>query len=141
MPHVKIGPKHQITIPKQIFDELDFKTGDILEMMVQRGKVIIIPKQITEKAPATKLTTIEQGLLLSAKSKIKTINEDIHNSIGLTDEEAEIAARVGLIDPEQKWWWLEEWQKDERKAEKEIEDGKTSGPFNNADELIKSLES
>jgi AbrB family looped-hinge helix DNA binding protein len=141
MPHVIIGPKHQITIPKQIFDALEFKAGDILEMMVHRGKVIIIPKQITEKVPAPKLSKKEQELLISAKSKIKAINEDISNSKGLTENEAEVAVQVGIIDPEQKWWWLEEWQKGERIAEEEIETEKISESFKSADELIQHLES
>jgi AbrB family looped-hinge helix DNA binding protein len=141
MPHVIIGPKHQITIPKQIFDALEFKAGDILEMMVHMGKVIIIPKQITEKVPAPKLSKKEQELLISAKSKIKAINVDIADSKGLSENEAEVAVQVGIIDPEQKWWWLEEWQKGERIAEEEIETGKISESFKSADELIKHLES
>jgi len=31
-----------------------------------------------------------------------------------------LAARVGLIDPEQMWWWQEDWQKGEREVEENI---------------------
>jgi AbrB family looped-hinge helix DNA binding protein len=118
MPLVKIGPKHQITIPKPIFDTLDFNVGDILEMMVQGNKVIIIPKQITEKAAVPKLSAKEQQLLKSAQAKITAFNKDMTSSKALTEEEAEVAAKVRLIDPEQKWWWTEEGQKN--KAERSI---------------------
>jgi len=140
MSYVKIGPKHQVTIPKQIFNELEFKAGDFVEMIIQRGRVVILPKQITEKAPAPKLSQKEQELLISTKTKIKAINEDIISSKGLTKDEAAIAVKVGLIDNEQKWWWLEEWQKEERKAEKEILTGKLSSSFESAEELFKQLE-
>jgi len=141
MPFVKIGPKHQITIPKQVFSSLELKAGDIIEVMVQGGKVMLVPKQITEKAPAPKLSEKEQGLLESAKAKIAAINKNMINANGLTQAEADVAARVGLIDPEQKWWWTEEWQKGERQAEADMKAGKISGPFDSAAELIHDLES
>jgi len=141
MPFVKIGPKHQITIPKQIFSRLELKAGDFIEVMIQGGRVVLIPKQMTEKPPVPKLSEMEQGLLNSAKTKIAAINKDMLNSNGLTQAEADVAAKVGLIDPEQKWWWTEEWQKGERQAEADIKAGRISGPFKSAEELIKDLES
>lgn len=141
MPFVKIGPKHQITIPRQIFSKLQLKAGDIIEVMIQGGRVVLVPKQITEKPPVPKLSEREQGLLKSAKAKIVAINKDMLNSNGLTQAEADVAAKVGLIDPEQKWWWTEEWQKGERQAEADIKAGRLSGSFESADELIKELES
>lgn len=141
MPFVKIGPKHQITIPKQIFSSLELKAGDFIEVMIQGGKVVLIPKQITEKPPVPKLSEREQGLLSSAKAKIAAINKDMLNANGLTQAEADVAAKVGLIDPEQKWWWTEEWQKGERQAEADMKAGRISGPFESAAELIQDLES
>jgi len=61
------------------------------------------------------------------------------DSEGLTHEEADVAARVGLIDPEQKYWWLEDWQKDEREAHKEVQEERTSGPFKTANDLLSHL--
>lgn len=60
-------------------------------------------------------------------------------SIGLTREEADVAAKAGLIDPDQKYWWLEDWQKGEREAERDIQEGRISGPFTTAEELIVHL--
>lgn len=68
-------------------------------------------------------------LLVRAQKKIKAINGDLLNSRGLTQAEADVAARVGLIDPQQKYWWLESWQKGEREAERDERAGRSSGPF------------
>ena len=140
MPIVKIGPKHQVTIPKEVFDKLHLKPGDILEAITQEGKVIMIPKQLTTKAPAPPLTKKEQEVLLRAKEKIEKIERDTLNSKGLTKEEIKVACKVGLIDEDQAWWWTEEWQKGEREAEKDIKEGRVK-KFSNVEDLIKDLHS
>ena len=56
MSMVKIGSRHQITIPKEILDQLDMQSGDFLEIVTQEDKIIMIPKQLTSKAPAPPLT-------------------------------------------------------------------------------------
>ena len=61
-------------------------------------------------------------MLAVAQKKIQAINEDIAHSKGLSPAEAEVAAKTGLIDAEQKYWWLEEWPKGEREAEKRCVD-------------------
>jgi len=140
MPIVKIGPKHQVTIPKEVFDRLHLKPGDFLEATAQTGKVVMIPRQFTAKAPAPSLTKKEQKILLEAREKIEYIQKDILHSHGLTKEEAKVASKVGLIDPDQAWWWTEEWQKKEREAEKDIKEGKVKR-FTNVEDLIKDLHS
>ena len=67
-----------------------------------------------------------------AADKIKTINEDMLNSKGLTEAEVNVAAKAGLIDPEQKYWWLESWQKGER-------EGRSSSAFETAKGLLAHL--
>lgn len=140
MPIVKIGPKHQVTIPKEVFDRLHLKPGDFLEATAQTGKVVMIPRQFTAKAPAPSLTKKEQKILLEAREKIEYIQKDILHSHGLTKEETKVASKVGLIDPDQAWWWTEEWQKKEREAEKDIKEGKVKR-FTNVEDLIKDLHS
>ena len=120
MPLAKVGPRHQITIPWEARQKAGIEAGDILEVLADKGKVVLVPKQMISKAPAPKLSPQEQKLLASAKRKILDINQDILNSRGLTLVEARVAAKVGLIDPDQKYWWLEDWQKGERAAEKSI---------------------
>ena len=57
----KIGPKYQITIPKEVFKSLNLRVGDLIEILVENGRGIIIPKQIVEKAPVPRLTKTSPG--------------------------------------------------------------------------------
>lgn len=135
----KIGPKHQVTIPKEVFEQLKLETGDLLEAQVDQGKIVLVPKRLAEKAPAVRLTPNEQILLEKAAKKIARIRKDLVHSQGLSLEEARVAGRVGLISEDQMWWWTEEWQKGEREAEAELRAGKSVGPFTTADELFADL--
>ena len=139
MPIVKVGPKHQVTIPKEVFDRLHLKPGDFLEATAQTGKVVMIPRQFSAKAPAPSLTKKEQQILSQAKQKINRIQTDLLRSQGLTKEEIEVACKVGLIDKEQTWWWVEEWQKGEREAEKDIREERLYGPFGSVKEFKESI--
>lgn len=129
MPAVRIGPKHQVTIPKEVFDNLRLKAGDFLEATAQGGKIVLAPLQLTAKAPAPRLTVAEQRLLARARAKVERIQRDLASARGLTIAEAKVAAKAGLIDPDQAYWWTEVWQRGERKAETEIQTGKLLGPF------------
>ncbi len=140
MPIVKIGPKHQVTIPKAAFDQLHLKPGEFLEATTQGGKIIMVPKKLTDKAPVPSLTKKEQEILLRAKERVEQIQKDILHSQGLAKEEIKVACKVGLIDPDQAWWWAEEWQKGEREAEKDIREEKIKR-FSNIEDLIKDLHS
>jgi len=139
LPFVKIEPNHQITIPKQIFEVFQFKVGDILEVTIQADKVVLVPEQKTEKKALMLLTNNEQQLLESAKKKITAINKNISTAQGLSEAEADVAAKVRIIDPAQKWWWIEEWQMGERETEEDIKAKRISRSFKNADELIDHL--
>ena len=55
------------------------------------------------------------------------------NSKGLTEAEVNVAAKAGLIDPEQKYWWLESWQKGER-------ENRSSSAFETAEDLLVHLD-
>lgn len=55
------------------------------------------------------------------------------------DEEIKLAIKVGLIDPDQAWWWKEEWQKGEREAEKEIAQKEVSEPSKSVERIIEHL--
>ena len=139
MPYTKISSKRQITIPKAVFDALNLETGDILEVKAEQGKAIVTPAQLVAKAPAPKLSAKEQQTLARAKKKIAAMKKDLVNSRGLSREEVDVAAKVSLIDPDQKYWWTEEWQKGEREAERDIRAGRGSGPYETPDELIAHL--
>src|SRR3990167_8510723 len=98
---IKVGPKHQVTIPKDAFQKLRLEAGDILEAHVEGKKLVLVPKELTEKAPAVKLRPEEQRLLSSARKKLLKIRADLLHSQGLTLKEARLVAKVGLINPDQ----------------------------------------
>ena len=86
------------------------------------------------------LINMSQHALASAKRKIQAINEDVLNSEGLTEDEADAAIEAGLIAVDQKYWWLEEWQKRYRKAEEDIQKGCVK-EFDNPEAFLNSLPS
>jgi len=141
MPVVRVRSRRQVTIPSEIFEQLHLEVGDFIEAKVEDGKIMMVPQKLTNKGEAIPLNDEEQEILLKAKRKIDRIKEDFIHSEGLTQEEAKIAAKVGLIDPEQVWWWTEEWQEGERKAEKEIKEGRVHGPFTTMEEFRAWLKS
>jgi bifunctional DNA-binding transcriptional regulator/antitoxin component of YhaV-PrlF toxin-antitoxin module len=140
-PLVRLGPKNQVTIPKSIAISLQIEIGDILEPSIENGKVVFTPKRLVEKVAVPKLTKMEQQFLVSAKKKIDAINKDMRKSKGLTEAETKVAAKAGLIDPDQRWWWLEAWQKGEREAEDDFVKGRVSPPLQSANELVGYLRS
>ncbi len=136
----KIGPKHQVTIPKDVFEKLHLEVGDILDTEIQGGKIVLVPKRLMEKAPVPKLSAKEQKLLARARQKIGRIRQDLASAQGLTQKEADTAARVGVIAWDQRWWWTEEWQRGERAAEQNLQVGHTKS-FESVGQLIEDLRS
>ncbi len=49
MPAVKIGPKHQIMIPREVFDSLNLKVGDFLDTKIQDNTIVLVPKKLVSK--------------------------------------------------------------------------------------------
>lgn len=49
MPAVRIGPKHQITIPKEIFASLDLKVGDFIETQIRDNAIVLIPQKLVPR--------------------------------------------------------------------------------------------
>ncbi len=49
---VKIGPKHQITIPKDIFKKLSLEAGDVLEARLKGDAIYLIPQNLIPKDQA-----------------------------------------------------------------------------------------
>ena len=139
MAAVRIGPKHQVTIPKEVFEALGLEAGDFLDAKAEGGRIVLIPKRLAAKAPAPRLSPAEQKILIRAKAKIGRIQDDLLHAKGLTREEVRVAARAGLIDPDQMYWWTEEWQKGERAAERGIRAGRVQ-TFSSMEELLRDLE-
>lgn len=45
----RIGPKHQVTIPREIFSELKLEAGDYLEFEFDGQRIRIAPKKLIAK--------------------------------------------------------------------------------------------
>lgn len=142
---VKIRPKRQITIPKQVFEALRLEVGDVLEVRVRDGKATITPQQAAAKTSAPKralpkLSPKEQRLLKSAKTKIAAIQKNLRRAKGLTRAEVDVAAKAGLIARDQRWWWMEEWQVGEREAQRDLDEGRVE-TYESAEAFLESLRS
>jgi AbrB family looped-hinge helix DNA binding protein len=49
MPAVKIGPKHQITIPKEVYDSLHLTVGEFLDTQVKGNTIVLIPHKLVPR--------------------------------------------------------------------------------------------
>lgn len=49
---LKIGPKHQVTIPKEIFKKLSLEVGDVLEATVRGKTIYLVPQKLIPKEQA-----------------------------------------------------------------------------------------
>lgn len=45
----KIGPKHQVTIPKEIFEQLRLEVGDHLEVQAMEHTIVLVPQRLVPK--------------------------------------------------------------------------------------------
>lgn len=52
MQTTRIGPKHQITIPKDVFEELNLEVGDFLEAGIEDNTIVLVPKKLIPKDQA-----------------------------------------------------------------------------------------
>ena len=139
MPTTRVTSKHQVTIPKEVFQAVGLEVGDILDVTVENGKVVFVPEHVYDKKTNVQLSASERQALTRARKKIKAINEDIVHSRGLTGKEVAVAVKVGVIPEDQAYFWTEEWQKDERAAERDVRAGRVSPAFDDADEAIAYL--
>jgi AbrB family looped-hinge helix DNA binding protein len=53
VPFVKVGPKHQVVIPKAVRDRLGVDPGDYVEVAFQRNHAVIKRKKIVDDFPIT----------------------------------------------------------------------------------------
>jgi antitoxin MazE len=48
----KVGPKHQVTIPKDVFERLDLAVGDYLEVRIQGPAIGMVPAKLIPRDQA-----------------------------------------------------------------------------------------
>ena len=88
--------------------------------------------------PSEEMSPAEHKILIRARAKIERVQRDLLRARGLSREEVRVAARVGLIDSDQAYWWTEEWQKGERAAARDLRYGRTK-TFSTVEELVRNL--
>ncbi len=137
---VKVRPRRQVTIPKEIFNKLHLEEGDFIEARAEDQKIIFVPKKLVTKTDVIPLSKEEQRILKKSQAKIEKIKHDMVHSKGLSEEEINVAVKVGLIDKDQAWWWTEEWQRGEREAQKEIDEGRLLGSFSTVEQFRAAIE-
>jgi AbrB family looped-hinge helix DNA binding protein len=52
MPMTKIGPKHQVTIPREVFKKLRLEVGDYLDVEATEEGILMVPKKLVPKDEA-----------------------------------------------------------------------------------------
>ncbi|MBM3943064.1 MAG: AbrB/MazE/SpoVT family DNA-binding domain-containing protein [SAR202 cluster bacterium] len=48
----QIGPKHQITIPQEVFEQLGLEPGDFLEVQVREEALYLVPQKLVPREQA-----------------------------------------------------------------------------------------
>lgn len=83
MPAVKIGVSRQVVIPKKLHDELGLTPGDYLEVELERGKLVLTPKTLVDKAIEQRLAESFEdfrrgrthGPFSSAKAAVRSLRQ------------------------------------------------------------------
>jgi len=75
----------------------------------------------------------------------KEIREILHLKPGDTlrvmiEDSRVVLIPESAIDPDQAWFWTEEWQEGEREADEDIRAGRVYGPFDTAEEMMADME-
>ena len=52
MAMTRIGPKHQITIPQDVFEQLGLQQGDFLEVQVKGDSLVLVPQKLIPRDQA-----------------------------------------------------------------------------------------
>ncbi len=52
MPIVKVMKHRQVAIPKELFEKLKLEVGDYLEVKIEKGKLVYVPKELVDRQAA-----------------------------------------------------------------------------------------
>ena len=83
MPFVKVLRGGQITMPKELREVLEIKEGDILEVQMEKNKVVLKPKVLVDKNQAWKKLNKIMAKVGKRHSKIseKEVDSDVLEAI------------------------------------------------------------
>ena len=79
MPFVKVLRGGQITMPKELREVLEIKEGDILEVQMEKNKVVLKPKVLLDKNQAWK--RLDKIMAKVAKRHGKISEKDVENDV------------------------------------------------------------
>lgn len=89
---------------------------------------------------ATVLKISPQGQIRIPKKLMETLHLQKGDYVEMELEKNEIVLKPRkLIDPAQGWFWTQEWQKEEKEVDEQMERGEVSPKFRLAEEGIKWL--
>ena len=60
MPYTKVKQRFQVTIPAEVRQKIPLEEGDLLEVSVQKGRILMRPKAIVDRDSVE--AAIEEGL-------------------------------------------------------------------------------
>ncbi len=121
--HIPLGPEVLARVYMWAGDEVEIEP-------VTRGVLLIKSRSLAQ----------EEARLSQVRRKMARIRDNLAAAEGLTLDEILLAAQYNLIDPEQGYWWSEEWQVGEREVEQERETGQVAA-FESVDALLADLHS
>ena len=79
MPFVKVLRGGQITMPKELREVLEIKEGDILEVQMEKNKVVLKPKVLLDKNQAWK--RLDKIMAKVAKRHGKISEKEVENDV------------------------------------------------------------
>ena len=79
MPFVKVLRGGQITMPKQLREVLEIKEGDILEVQMEKNKVVLKPKILMDKDQAW--DRLNQVMAKVGKRHRKTSEKEVESDV------------------------------------------------------------
>ena len=128
---VNITSEGHIPLEPEVLASVYMRAGDEVEIEpVTRGVLLIRAKSLAQ----------EEARLAQIRQKMARIQDDLAAAEGLTLDEILLAAQYNLIDPEQGYWWSEEWQAGEREVVQEKETEQMAA-FGSVDALLADLHS
>jgi AbrB family looped-hinge helix DNA binding protein len=79
----RIGQRRQVVIPKAVFDAMQLREGDFLEVTVERGRLAMQPKRLVDvddvltKSDATKVRQGEAQLKAGRSRPWRTVKHEL----------------------------------------------------------------
>lgn len=78
MPLVTVKTKFQVTIPRELRNELDLNEGDLLDAELEEGRIVLTPKRVVDRDAA-----------FVRLHELAAAAEERWRADGLSDEEVE----------------------------------------------------